>query len=64
MWAHPQRVPAGKRAKALALPFFKISAASGEGLAKLLEALWAPVAEGREAERAEAAARDDDTAEA
>jgi GTP-binding protein len=52
-----------KRAKALALPFFKISAASGEGLPALLEALWAPVAAAREAERAaEAAARDEDFA--
>lgn len=41
-----------KRAKALALPFFKVSAVSGEGVPKLLEALWAPVAEAREAEQA------------
>jgi GTP-binding protein len=39
-----------KRAKALKLPFFAISAASGEGLPALLEALWQPVAAAREAE--------------
>lgn len=52
------------RAKSLSLPFFKISAVSGEGLPPLLEALWVPVAEAREAERAAAAASDDDSAEA
>jgi hypothetical protein len=48
----------------LSLPFFKVSAASGEGLPPLLEALWVPVAEAREAERAAAAGRDEDAAEA
>jgi GTP-binding protein len=43
------------RAKTLSLPFFKISAVSGEGLPPLLEALWVPVAEAREAEREAAA---------
>ena len=52
----PERVAALKeRAKALALPFHAVSAASGEGLQPLLEALWTPVAEGRAAERALAA---------
>jgi GTP-binding protein len=49
-----------KRAKALALPFFKVSAASGEGLPALLEALWVPVAAAREAERAAAEAAKSD----
>ena len=40
-----------KRAKKLKLPFFKISAVTGEGLPALLEALWVPIAEGRLAER-------------
>ncbi|MGE0463012.1 MAG: GTPase ObgE [Vicinamibacterales bacterium] len=48
-----------ERAKRLKLPFFKVSAASGEGVAKLLEALWVPVAEGRRAERELAAAAAD-----
>jgi GTP-binding protein len=52
-----------KRAKALSLPFFKVSAVSGEGLPPLLEALWVPVAEAREAERA-VADRDENAAEA
>ena len=59
----PERVKAlQQRAKALSLPFFKISAASGEGLPPLLEALWAPVAEAREAERTAAAEADEDLA--
>jgi hypothetical protein len=41
-----------------------VSAVSGEGLPPLLEALWAPVAEAREAERATVADPDDDAAEA
>jgi GTP-binding protein len=41
-----------RRAKKLSLPFFAVSAASGEGLPALLEALWLPIAAGREAERA------------
>jgi hypothetical protein len=53
-----------KRARDLSLPFFKVSAVSGEGLPPLLEALWAPVAEAREAERAAAADHDEDEAEA
>jgi GTP-binding protein len=62
---NPARIKAlQKRAKALSLPFFKVSAASGEGLPPLLEALWVPVAEAREAERAAAAGRDEDAAEA
>jgi GTP-binding protein len=48
----PARVTAlQRRAKQLKLPFFKVSAASGEGLPALLEALWVPVAEGRKVER-------------
>ena len=44
----PSRIVAlGKRAKKLKLPFLKISAVTGEGLHELLEALWAPIAEGR-----------------
>jgi GTP-binding protein len=61
----PARVTAlRKRATALSLPFFTVSAASGDGLPALLEALWAPVAEAREADRAATAARDADTATA
>ena len=49
----PGRVAALEaRARERSLPFFRISAVTGEGLPQLLEALWAPVAEGREAERA------------
>ncbi|MEZ5286304.1 MAG: GTPase ObgE [Vicinamibacterales bacterium] len=60
----PDRVKAlKKRARALKLPFFAISAVSGEGLAPLLEALWTPVAEGRAAELALSAA-DEDSLEA
>lgn len=56
----PARVTAlQKRAKRLKLPFFKVSAASGEGVPQLLEALWGPVAEGRRAEREPAAATAD-----
>ena len=52
----PARVAALKEcAVALALPFHAVSAASGEGIPQLLEALWAPVAEGRAAELAQAA---------
>jgi len=52
----PDRVTAlKKRARALKLPFHAVSAASGEGLPRLLEALWGPIAEGRAAERALAA---------
>jgi GTP-binding protein len=55
----PERVKALQaRAKALSLPFFKISAVSGEGLPALLEALWVPVAEARETERDAAAGED------
>jgi GTP-binding protein len=61
----PERVKAlQKRAKDASLPFFKVSAVSGEGLPPLLEALWAPVAEAREAERAAAADHDENAAEA
>jgi GTP-binding protein len=61
----PERVKAlQQRAKDLSLPFFKVSAVSGEGLPPLLEALWAPVAEAREAERAAAVDHDEDAAEA
>jgi len=56
----PSRVTAlEKRAKRLKLPFFKVSAASGEGVPTLLEALWVPIAEGRKAERDLAAAAAD-----
>ncbi len=59
----PARVSAlQKRAKRLKLPFFKVSAASGEGVPQLLEALWVPVAEGRTAERDLAAAATDASA--
>lgn len=49
------------RARERGLPFFRISAVTGDGLPRLLEALWQPVAEGRAAEYAarEAAAAED-----
>jgi len=54
-----------KRAKKLKLPFFKISAVTGEGLPALLEALWVPIAEGRRLERELLAAeRGEDSPEA
>ena len=53
-----------RRAKKLSLPFFKISAVSGEGLPPLLEALWMPVAEAREAELAGTSTDDEDAAHA
>ncbi len=44
-----------KRAKALKLPFFRISGVSGAGLPPLLEATWQLLAEARNAEQAEVA---------
>jgi GTP-binding protein len=40
-----------KRAKKLKLPFFRISGVTGDGVPALLEAVWKPLAEGREAAR-------------
>jgi GTP-binding protein len=61
----PARITAlQKRAKKLKLPFFQISAVSGEGLPALLEALWLPIAEGREAERLAAVAAAEDALDA
>ena len=45
-----------QRAKKLKLPFFRISGVTGDGVPKLLEAMWKPLAEGRAAARAAAAA--------
>jgi GTP-binding protein len=57
----PDRVTAlQERARELSLPFFKISAVSGEGLPPLLEALWAPIAEAREHQRAATGADTDE----
>jgi GTP-binding protein len=39
--------PLARRARALRLPFFTISAVTGEGLPALLEAVWASLAAGR-----------------
>ncbi|MFP5379731.1 MAG: Obg family GTPase CgtA [Vicinamibacteria bacterium] len=39
-------------ARGLGLPFFAVSAVTGEGVPALLEAAWAPVAEGRDADAA------------
>ncbi len=51
----PARVKAlEKRARALDLPFFRASAVTGDGVPKLLEAVWARVAAGRDAEGAAA----------
>jgi GTP-binding protein len=44
-----------KRAKSLHLPFFKVSAVTGDGVPKLLEALWERVAAGRAADLTAAA---------
>ena len=47
----PKRVTAlEKRAKKLKLPFFKISAVTGEGVNALVEAAWPIIAKAREAE--------------
>ena len=43
------------RARALDLPFFQVSAVTGEGVPPLLEAAWPHIAEAREAEAAAAA---------
>jgi GTP-binding protein len=43
-----------KRAKKLKLPFFRISGVTGDGVPRLLEAMWKHLAAGREAARAEA----------
>jgi GTP-binding protein len=52
----PARVTAlGRRAKKLHLPFFRVSAVTGEGVPALLEALWPHVAAGRAADAAAAA---------
>ena len=49
----PKRVTAlEKRAKKLKLPFFKISAVTGEGVKELVEASWPIIAEARAAEAA------------
>ena len=49
----PKRVTAlEKRAKKLKLSFFKISAATGEGVKELIEAAWPIIASAREAELA------------
>ena len=60
----PKRVTAlEKRAKKLKLPFFKISAVTGEGVKELVEASWPIIAEARAVEAA-AISFDDDDAEA
>jgi GTP-binding protein len=57
----PSRLEALKtRARALKLPFLAISAVAGDGIPALLEALWKPIAEGREAERLLALAAEDE----
>jgi GTP-binding protein len=49
------------RARELQLPFFRVSAVTGEGVPQLLEAAWPHIAEAREAEAAAAALMEDDT---
>jgi GTP-binding protein len=44
-----------RRARELSLPFFTVSAVTGEGVPQLLEAAWPHIAEAREAEAAAAA---------
>jgi GTPase len=47
----PKRITAlEKRAKKLKLPFFQISAVTGDGVKKLIEAAWPIIAKAREAE--------------
>jgi GTP-binding protein len=46
------------RARQLELPFFRVSAVTGEGVADVLEAAWPHIAEAREAEAAAAALLD------
>ena len=48
------------RARERQLPFFRVSAVTGEGVPELLEAAWPHIAEAREAEAAAAALVDDD----
>ncbi|MDO8676969.1 MAG: GTPase ObgE [Acidobacteriota bacterium] len=56
----PKRVTAlEKRAKKLKLPFFKISAVTGEGVKELVEASWPIIAEARAAEAAAVTFEDD-----
>ena len=58
----PARVAAlAARAEAEGLPFLRISAVTGEGIPALLEAMWPPIAEGREAD-ADAVTIDPDAA--
>lgn len=60
----PKRVAAlEKRARKLKLPFFRISAVTGEGVKELVEASWPIIAAARAAE-IEAVTFDDDPAEA
>lgn len=57
----PERVAALEgRARGLGLPFFKISAVTGEGVPRLLEAAWPHIAEARAAELAALALVDQD----
>ena len=57
----PKRVTAlEKRAKKLKLPFFKISAVTGEGVKELVEASWPIIAEARALEVAAIILEDDD----
>jgi GTP-binding protein len=56
----PKRITAlEKRAKKLKLPFFKISAVTGEGVKELIEASWPIIAEARAAEAAAISFEDD-----
>jgi GTP-binding protein len=53
----PARVTAlARRARKLRLPFFRVSAVTGEGVGELLEAVWPTIAAGRAADAAAAAA--------
>lgn len=56
----PKRITAlEKRAKKLKLPFFKISAVTGEGVKELIEASWPIIAKARAAEAAAISFEDD-----
>ena len=49
------------RARELDLPFFRVSAVTGEGVAQLLEAAWPHIAEAREAEAAAVQLHEEET---
>jgi hypothetical protein len=51
------------RARELDLPFFRVSAVTGDGVPQLLEAAWPHIAEAREAEAAASELHEDEHSE-